>query len=79
MFRERDSNGIAVCQYKQGPPRSRTLRAICPIEERRRRRHPILRGGGASEKAGSRKEARAKTAHSADEGGAAEDATSVYL
>ena len=47
-----------MCQYKQGPL---TLRAICPIQERRWRRHPILRGGGASEKAG--KEAQAETAH----------------
>ena len=45
----RDSNSTPVCQYKQGPL---TLRAICPIQERRWRRHPILRGGGASEKAG---------------------------
>ena len=45
----RDSNSTPVCQYKQGPL---TLRAICPIQERRWRCHPILRGGGASEKAG---------------------------
>ena len=44
-----------MCQYKQGPL---TLRAICPIQERRC--HPILRGGGASEKAG--KEAQAEAA-----------------